>query len=336
MSGLAGRGHGHRSVDFLKGIWAAVPTPFAPDGDIDLPGVRANAHRFGDSLRLDGIFCNGLIGELWSLALHERKQILEAALSGAGALKVGTVVTAHSLPDTLELARHAGDAGAHHIVLMSPPGIIQEDDIERYVRTVAGATSTPIVIFDGGAQTGGFSGSLLARFAQDGIISGVKCTRGGDSAEVLRATCENRIPITDPYESHAFSNLLRFDLRTLYADPEPYLFQHPREHMIAAYFAAFAAGDVAQAARLFRDLEPIRHVYHRWIMAPLQNGVPVNAIVKRWFALMGFAAGPVRAPLSALSEDHASTFDTELKDAFSTVYGPEFVFPAMDRSRWKS
>jgi len=336
MSGLAGGEHGQNSVDFLKGIWAAVPTPFAPDGDIDLSGVQANARRFGDNLRLDGIFCNGLIGELWSLALHERKQILEAALAGAGALKVGTVVTAHGLPDTLDLARHAGDVGAHHIVLMSPPGITQEDDIERYVRTVAGATSAPIVIFDGGAQTGGFSGSLLAHLARDNIISGVKCTRGGDAAEVLRATCENRISIADPYESHALSNMLRFDLRTLYADPEPYLFQHAGARVIAAYFAAFAAGDVAQAARLFRDLEPIRHVYHRWIMAPLQNGLPVNGVVKRWFSLMGFAAGPVRAPLAALSEDHASKFDAELKDAFRTVYGSDFVFPAMDQSRWKS
>lgn len=336
MSGSGRRERGQSSPDFLKGIWAAVPTPFAHDGGIDLPGAQANARRFGDSLRLDGIFCNGLIGELWSLALDERKQILEAYLAGAGAVKVGTVVTAHSLSDTLELARHASDAGAHHIVLLRPPGITQEDDIERYVRAVAGATSAPIVIFDGGAQTGGFSGSLLAHLASDGVISGVKCTRGEDAAEVLRATCENRIPITDPYESHAFSNLLRFDLRTLYADPEPYLFQHPGAHMIAAYFAAFAAGDVAEAARLFRKLEPIRSVYHRWIMAPLQSGLPVNGVVKRWFALMGFAAGPVRAPLSALTVDQASTFDAELKGAFSAVYGSEFVFPAMDQGRWKS
>jgi 4-hydroxy-tetrahydrodipicolinate synthase len=325
------------SSNLLHGIWAAVPTPFDDSGTLDLPGVAANARRFSHDLGLEGIFCNGLIGELWSLTLDERKLILEAALAGAGnAMKVGVVVTTQNLTDTLVLAKHAARAGAHHIVLMRPAGLGQNEDIERYVRAVGASSDVPMVVFDGGTQTGALSADMLSRLADDGQIHGVKCTRGGDAAETLRTICGERISIVDPYESHWLSNLLRFDLRVLYADPEPYLFQLPNHRSIEAYFSAYKSGDLGVAAQLFRELEPIRSLYHRWIMAPLQNGRPVNAVLKRWFGYMGFAAGPARAPLAPLASDLAAQFDTELRAAFQSVYGAAFTFPAMDECAWKS
>lgn len=324
------------SRNFLDGIWASVPTPFREDGGLDLPGVEHNVRRFHGDIGLDGIFCNGLVAEQWSLTTDERKLILEASVASAGGMKVGVVVNAQSLAETLDLATHAARGGAHHIVLMRPAGLTQDDDVERYIRTVAAASGAPIVMFDGGAQTGGLSSAMLARLADDGQIHGVKCTRGGDAAEALRAACAAEIAIVDPYESHWLSNLLRFDLRALYADPEPYLFQAPGQRLIAGYFAAYETGDLAEAARLFRALEPIRSLYFRWIMAPLQGGRPVNAVLKRWFGHMGYAAGPVRAPLAPLSDEAARCFDTELRAAFRQVFDSDSVFPTMDVMAWKS
>lgn len=337
MSATGGAKDRLGSRNFLDGIWGAVPTPFRADGGLDLSGVESNARRFHRDVGLDGVFCNGLIGEQWSLTLAERKLILESVLAGADrAMKVGVVVSAQCLADTLDLARHASRAGAHHIVLMRPAGLTQDDDVERYIGAVAAASDVAVVVFDGGVQTGGLSPASLSRLAGDGKIHGVKCTRGGDAAEALRAVCTADIPIVDPYESHWLSNLLRFDLRALYADPEPYLFQLPGRRPIAAYFSAYVAGDLGGAARLFRELEPIRALYYRWIMAPLQAGRPVNAVLKRWFGHMGFAAGPVRAPLAPLSDEQARRFDAELIAAFEQVYGADFVFPAMDGMAWKS
>jgi 4-hydroxy-tetrahydrodipicolinate synthase len=329
-----GQQRGFRS--FLDGIWASVPTPFREDGALDLAGVEHNARRFHGDIGLDGIFCNGLIAEQWSLTTDERKRVLETTLASAGGMKVGVVVNAQSLAETIDLAQHAAGIDAHHIVLMRPAGLTQDDDVERYIRAVAAASGTPIVMFDGGAQTGGLSAAMLARLADDEQIRGVKCTRGGDAAEALRAACAADIAIVDPYESHWLGNLLRFDLRALYADPEPYLFQTPDRRMIADYFAAYDGGDLGEAARLFRALEPIRSLYFRWIMAPLQGGRPVNAVLKRWFRHMGYAAGPVRAPLAPLSDETARCFDAELRAAFRQVFGADSVLPAMDGMAWKS
>ncbi len=337
LSATGGAKQCQGSRNFLDGIWGAVPTPFTADGELDLSGIENNARRFHRDVELDGVFCNGLIGEQWSLTLAERKRVLESVLAGADrAMKVGVVVSAQSLADTLDLARHASRAGAHHVVLMRPAGLTQDDDVERYISAVAAASDVAVVVFDGGKQTGSLSPALVARLAEEGKIHGVKCTRGGDAAEALRAVCAADIPIVDPYESHWLGNLLRFDLRALYADPEPYLFQLPGRRPIAAYFSAYADGDLGEAARMFRELEPIRTLYYRWIMAPLQAGRPVNAILKRWFSHMGFAAGPVRAPLASLSDEQARRFDAELIAAFEQVYGAGFVFPAMDGMAWKS
>lgn len=311
----------------LCGIWTSASTPFRHDGSLDLEGVKANAEYLGQKLELDGVFCNGLIGELWSLTISERKEVLEATLDGAQRkMHVGVVVSAQNLTDTLSLAVHAADSGAHHVILMQPAGYICEPEIERYVRSVSDACDVPIVLFDGGSHTGRFADELVVSLAMSGSISGVKCTRGNDSATVLRTICPESISITDPYESQWLTNLFRFDLRVLYADPEPYLFQLPHKRLIADYFEAYRNGDLGKAAQLFLELEPIRSVYQRWIMHPLREGQPVNAVVKRWLTHLGLAGGPVRAPLIPLTDKQTSLFDQELLYAFRQVYGQQFTF----------
>ena len=322
---------------FLTGIWAAVPTPLLEDGELDLPGIAHNARRLREDLGLQGIFCNGLMGEQWSLKLAERMQILEASIEATnGCLQIGVVASASTLSDTLHLARHAARVGAHHIVLMRPAGLLHEREIKSFIGTVADSCSIPIVLFDGGELTGSFPATLIEDLARDDVIQGVKSTRGDDSAEALRQECGRSVAVMDPYESHWLNNLLRFDLRVLYADPEPYLFQLPGQRLISDYFHAYAQNDLGQAAHLFRTLEPLRALYHRWIMGPLQQGHPINAVLKRWYGVMGFAAGPVRAPLASLSNDEASRFDLELHAAFRQVHGIDFTFPSKDARIWKS
>lgn len=59
-----------------QGIWAAVPTPFGDDLSLDAAGIRRNVARFR-SLGLAGIFCNGLMGEGWSLDLDDRRRVVD-------------------------------------------------------------------------------------------------------------------------------------------------------------------------------------------------------------------------------------------------------------------
>lgn len=81
-------------------IWSAIPTPFLKSGQIDEEGIRKNVRYFID-LKLDGVFCNGLMGETWSLTVQERKRILEVLIDESkGKLGISVVISANTTRNT--------------------------------------------------------------------------------------------------------------------------------------------------------------------------------------------------------------------------------------------
>lgn len=319
----------HVSATWPEGIWAAVPTPFRHDEMIDFAGIARNVTHFRDALGLAGVFCNGLMGEGWSLSSTERQQILEATLDASGgALPVGVVTTHGSIPETLKLSRHAAKSGADHIVLMRPAGIFSIDELTDFVRMVSDAAEGRIVLFDSEAQSGGFPAVVIGVLAQERRIHAVKCTRDGDAIAALRAECGELIRICDPYESHALANLARLDQRVLYADPEPYLYQTPDSRLIRGYFDDHGRRDFESMLQQYARLEPLRRVYTRWIQTPLMRGLPINAALKHWCRRLGLAAGPVRRPLHKLTEGQAAALDSELDAAYRAALGMSLEPPA--------
>ncbi len=295
----------------LDGIWAAMPTPFRADGALDPAGIAANARHCRDALGLAGVFCHGLMGEGWSLTFDERRVAQEALLDGAaGRLKVGVVVNHHALAETIALARHAAGLGVHHVVLMRPTGLFGPVEHLAYARAVSDAAAIPIVLFD--SEAAGWTVETILALAREDRLIGVKCTRDADACVALRAALGDAVPVCDPYEGHYLGNLLRFGARTLYADPEPYLFQTATRRGIAAMLAAHDDGDIGAAGRAFIALEPLRRVYEEWILRPLRTGQAPCAALKHWCARMGMAAGPVRAPLKALEPDVTRRLDAAL------------------------
>ena len=306
-----------------RGIWAAVPTPFLPDQSLDLTGIAQNVRHYRDALGLAGIFCNGLMGEGWSLSLAERRQIVETTLAAAdGKLAVGVVTTHGSISETLELSRHAAAAGVDHIVLMRPAGLFSVAEIADFVRSIARAVVCKVVLFDSEAQSGGYPATVIRALADEGLIHAVKCTRNADAVGALQAECRGVVMICDPYESHALANLTRSCARVLYADPEPYLFQTARLRLVNDYFDDHCRGDFGAMLDRYRRLEPLRRVYEQRIQMPLMRGEPINAALKHWCGRLGLSAGPVREPLRELSTKQALALDADLDMAFANVFGP--------------
>ncbi len=306
-----------------QGIWAAVPTPFLADQSLDLSGIAQNVRHYRDALGLAGIFCNGLMGEGWSLSLAERRQIIDATLAAAeGKLAVGVVTTHGSISETLELSCHAAAAGVDHIVLMRPAGLFSGDEVADFVRLIARAVACKVVLFDSEAQGGGYPAAVIRGLAQEGLIHAVKCTRNADAIGALQAECSGVLTICDPYESHALTNLARSGSRVLYADPEPYLYQTSRLRLVHDYFDDHCRGDLSAMLERYRRLEPLRRVYERWIQMPLMRGEPVNAALKQWCRRLGLAAGPVRGPLRELTAKQAMALDADLDSGVAEVFGP--------------
>lgn len=310
------------------GIWAAAPTPFCDDHTLDLAGIRHNVARF-QQLGLEGIFCNGLMGEGWSLSLGDRRSITSIICEAAGdGLKVGVVTTHGSTAETIELSRQAAACGVDHIVLMRPAGLFAPAELADLVRMVADVSACRVVLFDSEAQSGGYPVAVIRALAREGRIHAVKSTRNGDAVATLRSECGDVVSICDPYESRALGNLVRFNHRTLYADPEPYLYQLPGRQPIRDYFACHVRGDLTAMLKGHVALEPLRRVYQRWIEVPLMRGQPINAALKHWCRRMGLATGPVRRPLLKLDADAGAALDADLDQAFTDVFGavPEDLY----------
>ncbi len=299
----------------LIGLWAAIATPLLVDGSLDADGIAANARYYRDGLGLDGVFCHGIMGEGWSLALDERKAALEALIDGSGGpsgLSVGVVITHHALAETLALARHAGQAGAHHIVQMRPRGPYREAELIAAAEAAADAAGLPLVLFESSAPGMSFGSAVIDTLAQRGLVLGIKATGGGKAVSTLRALVGTHSTVCDPHEDQWLRDLLCDPSLPLYADPEPYLYQTADWQPIRGYRDAFTAGDINAALRYWRQLEPWRRVYQRWIIGPLDRGHSPAAALKHWMHRLGLAGGPVRAPLLPLSHHDAKALDADL------------------------
>ncbi|MDM0059216.1 dihydrodipicolinate synthase family protein [Variovorax fucosicus] len=283
-------------------IWAAIPTPFSASLALDVPGLRHNAQRY-IALGLRGVFCNGLMGEVWALSHAERRRIVEVLVDeGRGRLGVSAVVSASSIEETLELGVHAKRVGVDHAVLMVPTSGPRSDEQQMaYFRYVCDRLDMPVVIFNAATAAGSpLRPEVFAKLCDLPQLKMLKTTAYADN-DALRRAARNGVVVSDPLEEHFFTSYTAHAQRILYADPEPFLYQVPGHCPVAAYAATLDSGVQAQAQEAFAALSPLRKVFNKWVMDPLMRGHMPCAALKHWCDLIGLAGGTVRQPLQPLS-----------------------------------
>lgn len=104
----------------LTGVFCASATPVNADLSPDLGAFTAHARWLLEE-GCDGIALLGTTGEANSFSVAERRAILEAALASGIApdrLMPGTGLP--NIPETVDLTRHALDAGVTRVVLLPP------------------------------------------------------------------------------------------------------------------------------------------------------------------------------------------------------------------------
>ncbi|MEY9981811.1 MULTISPECIES: dihydrodipicolinate synthase family protein [Bradyrhizobium] len=295
-------------------IWAAIHTPFDASGAIDEAGVRRNVRHY-IATGLAGVFCNGLIGEVWSLTLQERKRVIEVIADEAGGrLGISVVISGPSVEETIDLGEHARRLGVSHAVLMVPTsGPRSPAQQFAYLHHICVRLEMPIVIFN--ARTAAGSPLDPGVFTQLCSLPNLKLLKTtGNAAEnaALRQAARNGVLVSDPLEENFFANMQTEGQSILYADPEPYLYQRGEFRPIADYVALLAAGRTDEAARICASLAPQRIIFNKWIMDPLKRGHMPNAAVKHWCDLIGLAGGAVRSPVTPLSAAERRELEADL------------------------
>jgi len=166
----------------LQGMFPPVTTPFSSDGEIDLPGLRANIQRYNKT-RLAGYVMNGSTSESVLLTWDEIERVWAAARETAAPDKVMIAGTgAESTAETICHTSRAAELGYAAALVRTPsyykPYMTFEAETAHFLR-VADASPIPILIYSVPVFTNYIvEAPLVARLASHANIVGIKDSSG--------------------------------------------------------------------------------------------------------------------------------------------------------------
>lgn len=282
-------------------------TPFTPDDEVDLAAVRVNASLLATS-NVGAIVAPSGTGEFFALTPEECKEIVVATVESAGEKPV--VAAAGFGPKIgARMAADAEAAGASAIMVVgpyyskpSPEGLVE------YYRQIADGSSLPIIPYARDAAL--FTPTILTELV--------------DSVPQVVAFKDGRADV------RLFTQLRESVTDALGADRLVWL-GGSGDDLVGPYFAAGAQGYTSSLAcfwpeaswELYRlasrgDYTSLAK-YHDAVVKPIYRmrqrkpGYEVS-VMKAAMELLGYTAGPSRAPLANLDSDERAELAAILKD----------------------
>src|SRR5215475_3156738 len=321
-------------VDYLKseakqaarerftGLWAATTTPFAADGTLDEAALRRDLDRLTGDLRIDGIFCGGVMSEFWALSGAERRRLVEVVVECCrGKCPVLAHTGHHSAAETIELTRQAARAGADFAVVINPYYPPASDDgLYRWFEQVCASAGIGIWLFDTGYSGVALSTGLIRRLAAIENVCGIKVGRShARYLELLKAVGDT-ILVCSPREETWLENMHDHGQR-VYMSAAPYLYQTPGWQPMREYTGRALRGDFAGARQAAATLGPVRAVAGKWLEGRHRQ-IDSIASIKAWAGLLGMSGGAVRPPLLSLTARELDELAADLSGAGLTSPRP--------------
>lgn len=128
-----------RSAADIKGLWAAVPTPWTHGGRIDERALRTNVARYA-AARVDGVYTTDSDGEFYAIELDEYAalvRIFADAMRDAG-LRAQVGVTWSNTAGIVDRMRIALDCGINAFHVCFPYWMpMRRDEADRFWDTLA-------------------------------------------------------------------------------------------------------------------------------------------------------------------------------------------------------
>jgi 4-hydroxy-tetrahydrodipicolinate synthase len=304
----------------VKGLWIAIPTPFTPDGrHVDEDALAASVDRYVNGLRVDGIFCGGVMGEFWALSLDERKRVHELVVRQAGGrVPVMAHVGHHVFSDVVELCRHAIDCGVDFGIAINPyyPPSPSPEAVRAWYEALSAASPLPMFLFNTTYAGYALSPELIAELADLDHVCGIKNPQGMEHLLRVQALAGDRIVVTDASERHWLELQTQHGFQALMSTPALALYQRPGDLPVFKYTRLATGGDFDGAQAISDRLGPARDAFDRWMREPwLERRVIPIAQLKAWLALLGVPQGPVRPPLAPLARDEETALRRDLEAA---------------------
>ncbi|MFJ2633884.1 dihydrodipicolinate synthase family protein [Streptomyces sp. NPDC087422] len=289
----------------FSGILAAVVTPFRADGStVDAGGVRRQVeHIVGAGVH--GVVPLGSTGEFTTLSNAERKEVADLylkAVDGRVPVVVGT--GALTTGETIDLTRHAADAGATAVMIVPPYyGALGWKEVVAHYGAVSDAVDIDIMFYNLPDATGlDISAGRLAELARSTRVTSFKDT-GGDAvkfATVLHHYADVIQPLNG-YDTLTFSGIAAGARAGVWGAASVI------PQLCADFYETLAVrGDIAEAREQWTKIFPI---------CEFLEAHPYASAIKTGLDLVGVPSGPPRLPALPLTPEHATTFARLLREA---------------------
>jgi 4-hydroxy-tetrahydrodipicolinate synthase len=300
--------------EHMTGVWAALTTPYKSDGEIDEEGLRTIVRTCIDDLKIDGFFCNGLMGEYWSLSVQERKRVQHiVAEESRGKAQTIPHTPQVTIKEAVELTKHAEEVGADYAIMINPIyGAHDDDEIFLYFKTICDQIEIGLSLFNQPKSGTTLSPELIERLAG---LENICCVKNAvpsmaHQSEVRRRVGDE-IVVCDPDEERFLVSFAHLGMQVHMSSPTPFLYQVPGYTPIRDYYEAAKAGDMKKATEINFSLEPLRAVRKKYFTTG-PNG-RTTAYLKEWTEVLGLPAGGVRPPVVSLTPQEKKAFRKDLE-----------------------
>jgi 4-hydroxy-tetrahydrodipicolinate synthase len=273
----------------LKGAFTAIVTPFK-NGQFDEEAYR-ELIEFQIAGGIHGLVPCGTTGESPTLSHTEHKRVVETCLDQ---VKKRVPVIAgsgsNSTAESLELTKHAQDAGADAALLITPYyNKPTQEGLFQHYKTVASQTKIPLVPYNVPGRTSvNLLPETMARLAALPNVVGLKDATGDlkQGAKTLEL-CGDKITVLSG-DDFTVLPLLAVGGQGVIS-----VVSNATPQDMAGMCNAFFGGDLSRARELHYQMWPLMEA-----MFYETNPIPVKTALK----LMGKISGEVRQPLWSMSE----------------------------------
>ena len=283
----------------FQGIWVPLVTPFVNQA-IDFVALRRLVAHLLDS-GVDGIVVCGTTGEAAALGKHEQLAVLDAVLELVPQQQVVMGLAGNNLSELLQFQSEILKRPLAGLLVPAPYYIRpSQTGLEVFFKTVADASSVPIIVYDIPYRTGvSFEqATLLKIVAHDNIVAIKDC--GGNLNNTLAVLASGRVDVLCGEDNQMFNAMCLGATGAIAASahihPELFVQLHRQireQQLVAARTTFFQLTPLIQA--LFVEPNP--------------------GPVKTALALQGLMGDELRAPMQTSGE--ATT--QRLKDILATL-----------------
>jgi 4-hydroxy-2-oxoglutarate aldolase len=287
----------------LAGVFPPIPTPFTPEGAVDLHALEMNFSKWNEQ-PLTGYVVGGSNGEFVTLSTEERVEVVTRARQLAPNERVLIAGSGmESTRGTVEMAQRLAEIGVDALLVVTPSYYKSKMDsaaLVAHYQTVAEGSSLPLILYSVPANTGvDISVDAVEELSKHPKIVGIKDS-GGDVTKLGEMVFKT----PDDFQVLAGSGGFLLGALAVGAVGAIAGLANIAAGALAEIVACFSRGDINGACAIQHPLIEV----NRAVTA--QYGV---AGLKAAMDMLGYYGGPVRAPLLPLSKDAVANLRVTLE-----------------------